>query len=110
MGGIAADTSTIARWAYELYGARLLPLPAVKAMVTPLSDDDIFPNIKYGLGTECFHVAFGTDDSFGHGGNQPSYTTLFAVIPARHLAAAVFIADDNKDTFAIMKGILDQMR
>ena len=78
-------------------------------MVSPLSAADVFPNVQYGLGTMCFHVAFGTDDSFGHTGSQPGYSTMFAVVPARHLAAAVFIADDNKDTFAIMDSLLHQL-
>jgi hypothetical protein len=46
------------------------------------------------------------EPAYGHSGEDPGYTTLLAVIPARHLAAAVLIPDHGRDTDSIMRDLL----
>jgi D-alanyl-D-alanine carboxypeptidase len=103
--GIAADAGTVAKWGYQLYGARLLPLGSVHAMMTQPSAGDITAGRGYGLGTMVFS-GLCTDATYGHSGADPGYTTLLAVVPARHLAAAVLIPDNGRDTDSIMRDLL----
>jgi D-alanyl-D-alanine carboxypeptidase len=65
--GIAADAPTVARWGYQLYGARLLSAKSVLEMTTQPSQDSIFPGVGYGLGTMTF-TGLGTDAAYGHTG------------------------------------------
>jgi D-alanyl-D-alanine carboxypeptidase len=103
--GIAADAATVAKWGYQLYGGRLLPIESVRAMMTQPSTGNIAPDRGYGLGTMVF-MRLCTDATYGHSGSDPGYTTLLAVVPARHLAAAVLIPDNGRDTDSIMRDLL----
>jgi D-alanyl-D-alanine carboxypeptidase len=103
--GIAADAATVARWGYQLYGARLLPDESVRAMTTQPSDANIAPSTGYGLGTMVF-LSLSTDVTVGHAGGDPGYTTLLAVIPARHLSVALLIPQEGRDTYTIMRNLL----
>ena len=103
--GIAADAATVAKWGYQLYGGRLLPIESVRAMMTQPSTRGIAPDRGYGLGTMVF-MALCTDATYGHSGADPGYTTLLAVVPARHVAAAVLIPDIGRDTDSIMRDLL----
>jgi D-alanyl-D-alanine carboxypeptidase len=108
-GGIAADAQTVARWGYQLYGARLLPAETVQAMMTPPSQTNIFPGARYGLGTMLF-ATLGAEDAFGHSGNDVGYSSLLAVLPARHLSIAVLVPDENNDVAAIVRDLLAVLR
>jgi D-alanyl-D-alanine carboxypeptidase len=103
--GIAADAGTVAKWGYQLYGARLLPVGSVRAMMTQPSVGDIAAGRGYALGTMVFS-GLCSDATYGHSGADPGYTTLLAVVPARHLAAAVLIPDNGRDTDSIMRDLL----
>jgi hypothetical protein len=70
MAGIAADPPTLARWGYQLYGARLLPLHTVQAMITQQNASNVFPGIGYDLGTQLFS-GLATDATVGHIGESP---------------------------------------
>lgn len=98
-GSMAADAATVARWGYQLYGARVVPLE----IVDQLTGRDG----EYGLGTMRFSSAFGTiGEAFGHRGNAPGYTSLLAVIPSRRISVAVLLADGNKNVDAVMSKFL----
>ncbi|MDQ1749881.1 MAG: D-alanyl-D-alanine carboxypeptidase [Pseudonocardiales bacterium] len=102
-GGIAADAPTIARWGYQLYGARVLSASTVQSMIGQPTQSDVFPGVGYGLGTMIFHnLQFTINDSVGHGGGVPGYVSLLVVVPERHLSIALLINDDGKDAFNIM--------
>jgi len=103
-GGMAADAPTVARWGYQLYGARLLPAEIVHQMMTQESPGSVFPSVGYGLGTMLF-LAVGTQTTIGHTGRSPAYSTMLAVIPSRHLSAAVLIPDEERNTEAIMQDL-----
>lgn len=107
--GIAADAATVAKWGYQLYGARLTSAESVRAMTSQLSEDNISPGVGYGLGTMIF-MGLSTDPAYGHLGEGPGYTTLMAVIPARHLAAAVLIPEGGRHPEAIMRDLLVVLR
>ncbi|TCO49031.1 CubicO group peptidase (beta-lactamase class C family) [Kribbella antiqua] len=108
-GGMAADASTLARWGYQLYGARLLPAETVHAMMTQDTPGTVFPGMGYGLGTMLFYTV-GTETTVGHTGRSPAYSTMLAVIPFRHLAAAILIPDPDRDTAAIMQNLFAALR
>src|SRR5665811_1340156 len=91
-------------WGYQLYGGRLLPIESVRAMMTQPSTGDIAPDRGYGLGTMVF-MGLSPDATYGHSGLDPGYTSLLAVVPARHLAAAVLIPDSGRDTESIMRDL-----
>jgi D-alanyl-D-alanine carboxypeptidase len=103
-GGMAADAPTLARWGYQLYGARLLRAEIVHQMMTQESPGSVFPSVGYGLGTMLF-LAVGTQTTIGHTGRSPAYSTMLAVIPSRHLSAAVLIPDEERNTEAIMQDL-----
>lgn len=107
--GLAADAPTVARWGYQLYGARLLPAESVRAMMRQPPNEDIFPGVGYGLGTMIF-TGLSTDETYGHEGASPAYTTLLAVIPGRRLAAAVLIPVGGKRPETIMRDLLAVLR
>jgi D-alanyl-D-alanine carboxypeptidase len=106
---MAADAPTLARWGYQLYGARLLPAETVHAMMTQESAGTVFPGVGYGLGTMLF-LAVGTETTVGHSGRSPAYSSMLAVIPARHLSAAILIPDELRDTAAIMEDLFAALR
>jgi D-alanyl-D-alanine carboxypeptidase len=108
-GGMAADAPTLARWGYQLYGARLLPAETVHAMMTLESAGTVFPGVGYGLGTMLF-LGLGTETTVGHSGRSPAYSSMLAVIPARHLSAAILIPDEERDTEAIMEDLFAALR
>jgi CubicO group peptidase (beta-lactamase class C family) len=103
--GIAADAPTVARWGYQLYGARLLTAGSVHAMTSQALDQTVFPQVGYGLGTMLF-TGLSTDPTVGHEGRSPGYRTCLAVIPARHLAAAVLIPRGERDPTPIIRELL----
>jgi D-alanyl-D-alanine carboxypeptidase len=110
-GGIAADAPTIARWGYQLYGARVLSASTIQSMIRQSSESDISPGVGYGLGTMIFHnLQFTINDSVGHQGGVPGYVTLLAVVPERHLSIALLINDDGKNTLAIMSKLFTDLR
>ncbi|NEA36774.1 serine hydrolase domain-containing protein [Streptomyces sp. SID13031] len=86
--GLAADTPTIARWGYQLYGDRVVPGGLVQQMTS--GDGD------YGLGTMLFSQSYGLGTAYGHRGDMPDYTSLLVVIPDHKLSVAVILADGQK--------------
>jgi D-alanyl-D-alanine carboxypeptidase len=109
LAGIAADAPTVARWGYQLYGGRLLSAASVRAMTTQPSNASLFPSQGYGLGTTVY-LGLSTDPTYGHTGGSPGYTSLLAVIPARHLAAAVLIPAGGRIPDEIMRELLSVIR
>jgi CubicO group peptidase (beta-lactamase class C family) len=110
-GGMAADAPTLARWGYQLYGARLLSADTVHAMVTQQSTSDISAGIGYGMGTMMFHnLQFAVADSVGHRGGISGYVSLLAVVPERHLSVVLLIDDDDKDVESIMNKLFAALR
>jgi D-alanyl-D-alanine carboxypeptidase len=107
--GIAADAATLARWGYQLYGSRLLPGEAVRAMTSQPSGENISPGLGYGLGTMVF-MGMTTDATYGHLGQDPGYTTLLAVVPARRLAAVLLMPGEKRDVEPMMRDLLAVVR
>ena len=107
-GGIAADAADVARWGYLLYGGRLLEPGLVAQMTQPLATDTGKPNTPYtayGLGTMQFGEQLGPD-SLGHTGLLPGFSSVLAVVPERHEAVAVLIADSNTDPFSVARKLV----
>ena len=87
--GLAADAPTVARWGYQLYGARVLPAD----MVSEMTKGDG----EYGLGTMRFPDELPIGPAYGHFGNNPDHISLLVVIPAKKVAAAMIFADGGRD-------------
>ena len=85
--GVAGDAESVARWGYELYGARVLRADSV-AQMTDFEDDDGF-----GLGTVDFTPSYRQRwgiDGVGHLGDEmPGYRAVLAVYPALRLSVAI---------------------
>jgi D-alanyl-D-alanine carboxypeptidase len=79
--GLAADAPTIARWGYQLYGDRVVPAELVRQMTAG--------DGQYGLGTMRYSQQFGLGDAFGHGGNDPGYSSLMVAIPGHKDAGRI---------------------
>ena len=61
---------------------------------------------QYGLGTMRYSQQFGLGDAFGHGGNDPGYSSLMVAIPGHHLALSVLLANSNKDVERIVEDLV----
>lgn len=85
-GGISGDALSVAKWGYDLYGARLLKPDSISQM-TDFDDGD-----GYGLGTfdytDDHWFRYGID-GFGHTGVIAGYRTVLAVYPAEDLSIAI---------------------
>jgi hypothetical protein len=55
-------------------------------------------------------ATLGAEDAFGHSGNDVGYSSLLAVLPARHLSIAVLVPDENNDVAAIVRDLLAVLR
>jgi CubicO group peptidase (beta-lactamase class C family) len=97
-GGMAADAPSIARWGYQLYGGRVVPVTIVNAMTAGEGE--------YGLGTERYSQSLGLGEAYGHRGEIPGYSTMLAVVPERRIAVSLLMADDLKNTNAVMTKLL----
>jgi D-alanyl-D-alanine carboxypeptidase len=112
--GPRSDALSVARWGYDLYGARVLPDEDVEAMTTPVGPGQVADGYRYGLGTMLFSQTLGLGDTFGHIGHAPGAQSILTVVPGRHIAVAVIVADDDKtvtgpmqDLFAALNARLD---
>ena len=98
-GSVAADAPSVARWGYELYGARLLPAATVEQMATRQTRNGIGNGTGYGIGTVIYPARFGPHLLIGHDGliarttileKQDGYLTLLIVDPTRQFSLALF--------------------
>ncbi|MEU0096399.1 serine hydrolase domain-containing protein [Kribbella sp. NPDC006257] len=96
--GLAADAPTVARWGYQLYGDRVVPAELVRQMTAG--------DGQYGLGTMRYSQQFGLGDAFGHGGNDPGYSSLMVAIPGHHVALSILLANGNKDAGRIAEELV----
>jgi CubicO group peptidase (beta-lactamase class C family) len=92
--GLAADAPTVARWGYQLYGARVVPAELVKQLT---GGDG-----EYGLGTMLFSQTFGLGTAYGHRGSLPDYSSLLVTIPEHKVSVAVILADGNKQSGVVV--------
>ncbi len=92
----ATDALTVARWGYDLYGARVLPPDDVVVMTTPTGSDQVDEGYRYVLGTMLFSQTLGLGDAFGHIGHALGAQSILAVVPGRHIAVAILIFDGDK--------------
>jgi D-alanyl-D-alanine carboxypeptidase len=98
----AADATTNARWGCQLYGGRVVPAELVAQMTAG--------DGQYGLGTMRYSQQFGLGDAFGHGGNDPGYSSLMVAIPGHHVALSVLLANGNKDAWGIAEELVTALQ
>ena len=112
-GSVAADAPSIARWGYELYGARLLPPATIEQMATRQTTDGIGNGTGYGLGTVIYPRSFGPQLLIGHDGliarvdsdnELAGYQTLLIVDPARRFSLSLFAPTTNDATVLYQLG------
>jgi D-alanyl-D-alanine carboxypeptidase len=98
-GGFLSNSSDLARWAYNLYGGKVLSADVLRTMETGVpaktGKDD-----EYGLGVQIRHTDFGI--TYGHGGWFPGFLSEMEFFPDYQVAIAMQI---NTDDFAKTKGI-----
>lgn len=88
-GGLAASSGDVARWAWMLYGGRLLEGPYVSEMVAAANGDAGKLGFQYGLGIQLMKMAPGK--VYGHGGWMPGYTAGMYYFPEHDFAVAIQI-------------------
>jgi D-alanyl-D-alanine carboxypeptidase len=98
-GGFVSNSSDLARWAFLLYGGKVLTAPELHAMEAGVPAKT-GKNDEYGLGVQIRHTEFGV--TYGHGGWFPGYLSEMEYFPDYHVAIAMQI---NTDDFAKTKGI-----
>lgn len=77
-------------------------------MTQPLATNTGKPNTPYtayGLGTMQFGEQLGPD-SLGHTGLLPGFSSVLAVVPERHEAVAVLIADSSTNPFSVARKLV----
>jgi len=96
--GLAADAPALARWGYQLYGARVLPAELVSEMTKG--------DGEYGLGTGLFPDDVGIGRTYGHGGGTPDHSSLFMVLPGKNVSAALIFADGGRNVGKAMTDLM----
>ena len=102
--GAAADAPTLARWAYLLYGGRIIPPDLVTAMTAGDPDGEF----GYGIGTMTANIDGTKVD--GHAGSYNHYTSVMYVWPSPAAAsvvvlvpqAAATVSDDTRQDLAFL--------
>lgn len=98
-GGFLSSSYDLARWAFNLYGGKVLTASELaemeKGVPAKTGKGD-----EYGLGVQIRHTDFGV--TYGHGGWFPGYLSEMEYFTEYHVAIAMQI---NTDDFAKTKGI-----
>jgi D-alanyl-D-alanine carboxypeptidase len=98
-GGFLSSSHDLARWAFELYGGKVLTAAELtemeKGVPAKTGKGD-----EYGLGVQIRHTDFGV--TYGHGGWFPGYLSEMEYFPEYRVAIAMQI---NTDDFAKTRGI-----
>ncbi len=102
--GLTADAADLARWGWVLYGARVLPPPAVAAMTTAAGPGRIDQR-PYGLGTMLYSRTIATGDAYGHIGREPGWTSVLVVQPDRPVAVAVLAVGGDRDVTGVARAL-----
>ena len=98
-GGFLSNSPDLARWAYMLYGGKLLNPEALRTMEAGVPAKT-GKNDEYGLGVQIRHTDFGI--TYGHGGWFPGFLSEMEYFHEYRVAIAMQI---NTDDFAKTKGI-----
>jgi len=104
-GGVAADAPTLALWGYELYGGRLLGMPAVTEMTNAPDAALSSSGASHGLGTMGLTTAFGLP-AVGHLGEITGYSAALVVVPERRLSVAVLVVGDDKHAQGFAEAVI----
>jgi D-alanyl-D-alanine carboxypeptidase len=86
-GGMASTSEDLARWAFALYGGRVLRPSELALMLQGVPAPLGPPGTTYGLGVIVRPLQVGT--SWGHSGFFPGYLTEMMYFPAERWAVAV---------------------
>ena len=97
-GGFLSNSSDLARWAFHLYGGKVLTAAELREMEVGVPAKT-GKGDEYGLGVQIRHTDFGV--TYGHGGWFPGYLSEMEYCPDYHVAIAMQI---NTDDFAKTKG------
>ena len=84
---MASDVGSLASWGWHLFSGDIIDADSLGWMV-PAGE------YEHGLGLDRFR-SFGDVLAYGHGGNKPGYASILVVFPAKRIAAAVFINDQD---------------
>ncbi len=96
-GGFISNSADLARWAWLLWGGKVVPSAQLEAMKEGVKAKT-GPNDLYGLATMIEPTSVGS--SFGHEGWYPGYLTQTMYLPDHKIAVAVQF---NTDDFKLLK-------
>lgn len=92
-GGFATNSGDLARWAFSLYGGRVLPAQAVLDMVH--APAGVTTPRYYGLGTGVFPAGDGLPLGYGHDGYIPGYQSSMRYYPEPGVAIALQVNTED---------------
>lgn len=92
-GGFVTNAGDLARWAFDLYGAKALPDTAVAEMVD--APEGAATERHYGLGTGVFPAGEGLPLGYGHDGYIPGYRSSMRYYPAARVAIALQVNTED---------------
>jgi D-alanyl-D-alanine carboxypeptidase len=98
-GGFLSSSHDLARWAFSLYGGKVLTPAELQEMEVGVPAKT-GKGDEYGLGVQIRHTDLGI--TYGHGGWFPGYLSEMEYFPGQRVAMAMQI---NTDDFAKTKGI-----
>ncbi len=105
-GGLACTALDLARWAWLLYGGRVLQADTLQHMLdgVPMKEGS---QQLYGLGVML--RSSERDRVLGHSGWMPGYVSMMAYYPDHSVAVAVQVNTEVGVTGASLQGLLDEV-
>ena len=104
-GGLASNTSDLARWARALYAGGVLDQESVDAVLGDISRTQPYkPRVPYGLGVQRVEI----DDSLslGHSGRLLGFRSAVRWLPEEDLSIAVLTNQSRTDPGIFVRALL----
>ena len=104
-GGIASNSSDLARWARSLYAGGVLSSASIEAMVADITNTAPYkPYVPYGLGVQRLEIDGAP--SLGHSGRLLGFRSAVRWLPQDDLAIAVLTNQSRTDPGVFVRALL----
>ncbi len=104
-GGLASNSSDLARWARALYAGGVLAPGSVQAMFDDIARTERYkPSVPYGLGVQIVDIA--GERSFGHSGRLLGFRSAVRWLPDQGIAIAVLTNQSRTDPAIFVRALL----
>ncbi len=104
-GGLASNSSDLARWARALYAGGVLAPGSVEAMFDDIARTERYkPTVPYGLGVQIVDIE--GERSFGHSGRLLGFRSAVRWLPEQDIAIAVLTNQSRTDPGIFVRALL----